>query len=154
MYQNLCELIETDRLPNDLYKIFKILTNFHFIELDELINNKYIKTTKSDFWDSETHSFKRICSPKLFRKIISEKKELIKKNPNLTKGLPQGTNLSGTLANIYMLNFDLTIQDFVDKSKGYYRRYSDDILILVNTKTELEELLVVIEKELNKLKLE
>lgn len=154
LYQNLCELIETDRLPNDLYKIFKILTNFHFIELDELINNKYIKTTKSDFWDSETHSFKRICSPKLFRKIISENKELIKKNPNLTKGIPQGTNLSGTLANIYMINFDLVIQDFVNKSKGYYRRYSDDILILVNTKTELEELLVVIEKELNKLKLE
>lgn len=49
MYQNLCKLIETDRLPNDLYKIFKILTNFHFIELDELLNNKYIKTTKSDF---------------------------------------------------------------------------------------------------------
>lgn len=154
LYQNLCELMKTDRLSNELYKIFEILTKFHFIELDELLNNKYIKTAKSDFWNDETHSFKRICSPQLFRAILSENKDLIKKNPNFTKGIPQGTNLSGTLANIYMMSFDRAIQSFIDKHNGYYRRYSDDILILVNTKNELEELLVIVEEELNKIKLE
>lgn len=53
-----------------------------------------------------------------------------------------------------MLDFDVAIQNFVSKINGYYRRYSDDILILVNTKKELDNLLILVENELNKLKLE
>jgi hypothetical protein len=154
LYKNLCKLTEKDKLPDDLYQIYKILTKFHFIELDELLNNKYIKANRSDFWDKETHSFKKICSTKIFRTILTENKDIIKKNPNVNKGIPQGTNLSGTLANIYMLDFDVAIQNFVSKINGYYRRYSDDILILVNTKKELDYLLILVENELNKLKLE
>lgn len=154
LYENLCKLTKEDKLPDNLYQIYRILTKFHFIELDELLNNKHIKANSSDFWDKETHSFKKICSTKIFRTIISENKEIIKKNPNSIKGIPQGTNLSGTLANIYMLDFDKTIQRFVNKINGYYRRYSDDILILVNTKEELDNLLILVENELNKLKLE
>lgn len=154
LYENLCKLTNQSRLPDDLYQIYKILTNFHFIELDELLGNKHIKADKSDFWNKETHSFKKICSPNVFRTILLENKGIIKKNPNGTKGIPQGTNLSGTLANIYMLDFDIAIQNFVNKTKGYYRRYSDDILILVNTKEELDSLLILVENELNNLKLE
>jgi len=154
LYKNLCKLTKKDKLSDDLYQIYKILTKFHFIELDDLLANKHIKANKSDFWDKEIHSFKKICSTKIFRTILSENNELIKKNPNTLKGIPQGTNLSGTLANIYMLDFDMAVQNFVNKINGYYRRYSDDILILVNSKTELNELLVIVENELNKLKLE
>jgi len=153
LYNNLCKLVNKDKLPNDLYQLFKILTNFHYIELDELLKNRHIHATKSDFWDKETYSFKRICSAKVFRTIISENPEIIKGNPNTTKGIPQGTNLSGTLANIYMSNFDVMMQNFVNKVGGYYRRYSDDILFIVNTKRELTELLPIVERELKKLKL-
>lgn len=154
LYKNLCKLIGKDKLPDDLYQIYKILTKFHFIELYELLNNKYIKANRSDFWDKKTHSFKKICSIKIFRTILTENRDIIKKNPNKTKGIPQGTNLSGTLANIYMQDFDISIQNFVNMIGGYYRRYSDDILILVNSKEELDNLLVLVENELNKLKLE
>ena len=130
-----------------VYLIFnKFFTKFHYIELEELLSNKHINATRSDFWDKETYSFNKICSAKLFRTIISENSKLIKKNPNETKGIPQGTNLSGTLANIYMLDFDLAIQNFVNNVGGYYRRYSDDILILINSKAELDELLILVEK--------
>ena len=154
LYKSLCKLINKDILPDDLYQIYKILTNFHFIELDELLANKHIKASRSDFWDQETHSFKKLCTTKTFRTILSENKNIIKKNQNINKGIPQGTNLSGTLANIYMLDFDLAIQNFANKINGYYRRYSDDILILVNSKEELNNLLILVEDELNKLKLE
>lgn len=50
--------------------------------------------------------------------------------------------------------FDIAIQKFVNTINGYYRRYSDDILVLVNSKDELDELLIIIEKELQSLKLE
>ena len=153
LYKNLCKLTNKDMLSNDIYQIFKILTDFHYIELDELLINKHINATRSDFWDKDTFSFKKICSAKLFRTILSENKNIIKKNPNATKGIPQGTNLSGTLANIYMLNFDLAIQNFVNEIGGYYRRYSDDILVIVNSKGELDKLLVIVENELDKLEL-
>ena len=153
LYNNLCKFIKNEKLPEDLYKIFKILTNFHYIELNELLKNKHINAKKSDFFNKETHSFKKICTAKILRQIISQNKKIIKDNPNITKGIPQGTNLSGTLANIYMLDFDIIVQKFINNVNGYYRRYSDDILILVNTKEDLEKILFLVEDELKKLDL-
>ena len=49
LYKNLCKLTEKDKLPDDLYQIYKILTKFHFIELDELLNNKYIKANEDRY---------------------------------------------------------------------------------------------------------
>lgn len=56
-------------------------------------------------------------------------------------GIPQGSPISSVLANIYLLHFDKTINDFVS-GKGLYRRYSDDIIVVCPKamKTELEGL--------------
>lgn len=48
------------------------------------------------------------------------------------KGIPQGLPISATLANLYLLEFDRkVVEEVVQKRNGYYRRYSDDILIVV-----------------------
>ncbi|HYH74818.1 MAG TPA: reverse transcriptase domain-containing protein, partial [Candidatus Saccharimonadales bacterium] len=47
-------------------------------------------------------------------------------------GIPQGNPMSGTLANLFLLDFDTTMKELVaDQLGGVYRRYSDDIFILV-----------------------
>ena len=64
------------------------------------------------------------------------KQGLIKGNQNFNRnkkvicGIMQGTPISATLSNIYMISFDKEINDIVEKSKGLYRRYSDDLVII------------------------
>lgn len=45
-------------------------------------------------------------------------------------GIPQGSPISSILANIYLLNFDKIINDFITSKNGFYRRYSDDMIIV------------------------
>lgn len=49
------------------------------------------------------------------------------------RGIPQGTPLSATLANIYMLDFDAKIYEEASKpyKNVYYQRYSDDLFLFV-----------------------
>lgn len=47
------------------------------------------------------------------------------------KGIPQGSPISDILANIYLYDFDVWLAEEVGQYQGIYRRYSDDILILV-----------------------
>lgn len=55
---------------------------------------------------------------------------LIHKNKK-KKGIPQGSPISDILANIYLYDFDVWLAEEVGQYQGIYRRYSDDILILV-----------------------
>lgn len=154
LYKNMCKVLSCEILPSHWNKIYKNLTKFHYIDLDMLLINKYIKSNRRAFWNEEMHSFDKICSPEIFRQIIKENPEIIQKNQNSNKGIPQGTNISGTLANIYMIDFDNKIQKFVNSTAGYYRRYSDDILIVINSKEDLEKVIELINKALAALELE
>src|SRR5690606_31674233 len=46
-------------------------------------------------------------------------------------GIPQGLPISAVLANLYMYDADQRIQQSIRKLGGTYRRYSDDILLIV-----------------------
>ena len=57
--------------------------------------------------------------------------------------------MSGVLANIYMINFDEVLNNLIKQYKGYYRRYCDDMIIVLpdnmirnfsSFKKELEEI--------------
>src|SRR5690606_17738459 len=53
------------------------------------------------------------------------------------KGIPQGLPISAILANLYLFEFDCKVVEEVVKNRnGFYRRYSDDILIVVPVKEE------------------
>lgn len=45
-------------------------------------------------------------------------------------GIPQGASISSTLANLYLINFDKKINDFISSKNGIYRRYSDDMIVV------------------------
>lgn len=49
------------------------------------------------------------------------------------KGIPQGTPISATLANLYMLAVDSDLAQFAEQAGGLYRRYSDDLLFVIES---------------------
>jgi hypothetical protein len=50
------------------------------------------------------------------------------------RGIPQGTPLSAVCANIYMLDADKNINDYVTVRGGLYMRYSDDFIVIIPKK--------------------
>src|SRR5690606_37588057 len=52
-----------------------------------------------------------------------------------TAGFPQGLPISAPLANLYLLKLDENIlTDIVNRYNAFYRRYSDDIIVLCSPK--------------------
>jgi RNA-directed DNA polymerase len=104
-------------LPASHFTVFKNITKFRYIEADKLeqvLDFKFRGLKK-----------KQICTPDIFRKQVVP--HISKENK---RGIPQGTTISDVIANMYMLDFDSWMKKFSDKYKGYYRRYSDDILLI------------------------
>ena len=71
-------------------------------------------------------------SRKDFGRFIKKHKDLI--TTNKKNGIPQGTGISGILANVYMVEFDEIIEKYSSKYQGIYRRYSDDFIIVLPKK--------------------
>src|SRR5690606_34052824 len=109
-------------------------THFSYVKLKDL------KTKNGHFDEKELAKYKKEGKHTFFKNI----KELIDSNIIIHKnqkqneqkeliGIPQGLPISALLANIYMLNFDETvINEIVLKHDVFYRRYSDDIIMICN----------------------
>lgn len=105
----------TDRDNLDrLYKVYKSVTKYKYI-------NYYSSFNKPEF--------KEILSESRY-KIYLKFRDYIHKSRS-QKGIPQGSPISGLLSNIYMYDFDSEI--ISNYPNIFYRRYSDDILIVCDT---------------------
>lgn len=140
-------MIDKSSLPHDHYNVFKSCTNFSYILKDDLrkINKK--SGRKSEFDEKKLAKIRREKGYKCFfesnedfRNHIRQGKLRVYKNPfrsvnaDNTKqmiGIPQGLPISAVLANIYLYDFDKSIiEDLVKGKNAYYRRYSDDIVLI------------------------
>ncbi len=119
-----CSLLGVERLPNDHYAVFKNVTAYSKFELAELLRLNNLEDTKSG--RKELNSMARVLSPEM----LHANRTLIQKNKE-PFGIPQGSPISGILANIYMLEVDKQIHDFACALGGLYIRYSDDFMIIL-----------------------
>ncbi len=63
------------------------------------------------------------------------------------EGIPQGSSISACLANVYMLEIDKAINEFVVAHGGIYRRYSDDFIIILPMDTgSIDDIEVIIKR--------
>ncbi|MBX9462346.1 MAG: hypothetical protein KL840_05185 [Aquamicrobium sp.] len=131
-------------LPADHEAVFRALTRYTFVDRDAVFKRLelYKKNTSGNRKDKRmakidsmrTQGHRQICSPKEFRDRICGKDpkypSLIQKN-NKNYGIPQGTPISDLIANFYLLNFDAHLHRYCCNGGGLYRRYSDDIVIVM-----------------------
>ena len=125
----LCRLLDTDRLPSDYYAVYKNITKYSMWNREDLL-------TLNGFENKRKHieAFNKLeiaISREQFKRL---KKQYVKSNKE-TFGIPQGSAISAVFSNIYMLDFDKWMNDYVTDNGGLYMRYSDDFIIILPRKT-------------------
>ncbi|MFD1173028.1 reverse transcriptase domain-containing protein [Oceanobacillus picturae] len=117
-------ILQVTTLPSDYYAVFKNITKYSWVEkkdIDEELKARY---------GEETPSLKRYFNEQEFREF---KKGNVDKNRN-SFGIPQGAGISSVCSNIYLLEFDRLLSEYAKKNNGLYRRYCDDLIIVIPTK--------------------
>ncbi|MEP5072739.1 MAG: reverse transcriptase domain-containing protein, partial [Lentilitoribacter sp.] len=119
--EGLQRVLRVSRLPQDWYAVFRSLTKFSSLDLEELAKVESFNPKKPPFplVQNINQALKRCRRANV---IISNSKKC---------EIPQGTPLSAVAANISMHRFDEALQAFVVSCGGLYLRYSDDVLLLV-----------------------
>lgn len=115
------EVMGFDQIPDDWHSILKQITHYSYILKDRAIG--LIKKNPSFV----AHG--RLCNTAGFKYLISH--SLLQGDTKSNVGIPQGSPISCVIANLYMLNFDKTVYEFANSVGGFYRRYSDDIVLIV-----------------------
>lgn len=129
------DVLEKSRLPEDHYQLYKSLTKYAYVKVSRL------RELFPEFYNQsrEERSNQQICPPPEFRSKVRGQGHVIV-NPH-EYGIPQGTPISALLSNIYMRPFDKAVHNRVSGKKGIYRRYSDDLIVVVpaSRKDEVED---------------
>lgn len=123
--QSWSELLGEPKLPEDHYAVLRSLTKHASVEL--IAARKALGLSRTALEKQE-----RLCEPAEFRSVIRAG-GLLQVN-KAGKGIPQGSPMSALLSNIYMLSFDKEMDQAARRLGGYYRRYCDDILLVVEQK--------------------
>lgn len=108
--EKICKINGTDKLDEKVYKIFRSITAYKYINYGDFINKKIKKKTKNN----------KYAIYKILDGVVNENRTNI--------GIPQGSPISGLLANVYLVDFDNQINTSFPNI--YYRRYSDDLIFV------------------------
>lgn len=128
--RNWCRVLGVDRLPEDHFTVFSRLTKFSTVNRQALLRRLGYPPNSRD----RDIKKRPICSITQFRNLIRGDDGV---SVNLVRQwkrdyrIPQGTPISALAANIAMIDFDIRMRESVSDLDGSYRRYSDDILIIV-----------------------
>lgn len=134
-------------LPEEQYKVFKSLTQFAYVEKQDLLTCLSIREK-----DLKKKYRERFCEIRDFREKVKGRQPSPLKI-NKEKGIPQGSPISAVLSNIYMLDYDLAINQLLQKYNFLYRRYCDDVIVVCALK-DFNAIRESLYRELDALKLE
>lgn len=131
--KKICKVVGTDKLDDAFYKVFRSLTSYRYIEHSDFIVKKIKNKVKNS----------KYAIYKILKDVMHENKT--------DYAIPQGSPISGLLANMYLIDFDYEIK--IAFPDVFYRRYSDD-LIFVCQDSQKEDLLLFINNKIKEAKLE
>ena len=121
-----CNYNQNLRLRDDYYAVFKNITNFASFNYKNLYEILKINPKERGARKKLNQRGKNGLNKKEFELA----KKHIEKNIN-GYGIPQGSPISAVLSNIYMMDFDKKLKEYVKEQDGLYMRYSDDFIVIL-----------------------
>ncbi|MBK0403004.1 hypothetical protein I5M27_08390 [Adhaeribacter sp. BT258] len=134
--------VKNNELPLDQYNIYRSLTRYSYVNNNTVLKHfnvnleQYRKSTKKN--PTLTDLIPGLNFKDKFEQIRS--KNLIVQNNSHEEldygfkryyGIPQGSPISALLSNIFLIDFDQEIYELSQNENFFYRRYCDDLIIVV-----------------------
>lgn len=133
-------VLEISEMPKDHETVFKAITRYAEVDRTEVyrrlgfIGAKPESPSEIGYLVDFDEFPKQLCPTSEFRAKVAGKdsgySNIIQVN-KLPYGIPQGAPISDVLANIYLLDFDAEVANYARTRGGIYRRYSDDLLVII-----------------------
>lgn len=125
---SLIQILGVAELSGDWYAVFKNACRYAHVELKAL--------GQLEGFDPEKPPFPLVDNiPAALKRCRGA--NIVNRN-RLNCDVPQGTPISAAFANASMLEFDRALQTWVNERAGSYRRYSDDIMLLIAPEFEAD----------------
>ncbi|WP_197143242.1 reverse transcriptase domain-containing protein [Lysinibacillus sphaericus] len=146
--RNIRKVLGVETLKRDWYQVYKNLTQFTYVkreDIDKFLEEKYGRTLNKKI---KTHQINRIMTSSEFREF---KKKYLEPNPNPDSyGIPQGSSMSAVCSNVHLIDFDKEISDWCKQksANAMYRRYCDDLIVIIPLEKPSTTEFVTIRKEL------
>jgi RNA-directed DNA polymerase len=113
-------LLGVDELADDWHRVLRAVTRYNHVHKSDLkahpVFGQRLKQRSAD-------------RPLATVKELKAAGIVMRPNPN-SFGIPQGTPISASLSNLYLVDFDLAMKALAEQHGALYQRYSDDILII------------------------
>lgn len=111
-------------LTVDWLKVIRNITRFHFVDLAELRAHPTFGPRLKQRSRGRIATVAELKSSNIRFHVNPEVKA------GYRRGIPQGTPISAAMSNLYMVEFDAAAKQYCDTLGAFYRRYSDDILVI------------------------
>ena len=121
--QKIQRVLNVENLSKDWFSVFKNITKYSFIDQENIFKIKGIPEGERK---KTLKTLERWFTPHEFRQLSC----YINKNSSGI-GIPQGSPISAILSNVYMIDFDQELAGTISGLKGFYRRYSDDFIVVI-----------------------
>lgn len=118
-------LLNVKELPKDYYAVFKNVTRYSSCELEDILKINNVRFRSELAIKNFNRKYKAINN----KQFISLQGKIKKNDKNI--GVPQGAAISDVFANVYMMDFDKDMNEYVKSQGGQYMRYSDDTIIIL-----------------------
>ncbi len=133
------QIMRYENIPNDEYAVYRSVVKYSYIEEYKIFNlfkgNIICLNSSNKFKPRSIKSLRYLKSRNAVAYcntdgIIKIKQYGLLNIHKSQKGIPQGLPISAVLANMYMKDFDLGVNSFIQSLGGIYKRYSDDIIVV------------------------